>query len=513
MNALNTQVQEELRAAAAEASERADVRAVVLYGGPKVFAAGADIKEMVDVDYATMVGRAGPLSAAFDAVARIPKPVVAAVTGYALGGGCELALTADFRVCGDNAKLGQPEILLGIIPGAGGTQRLARLVGPARAKDIIFTGRFVDAEEALRIGLVDRVVAPDDVYSAAVELASRYVSGPAVALRAAKAAIDGGLDTDLASGLRLETSAVRRPVRHRGPGDRHALVHRERPRQGGVRRPLTGKRATRTGRANGGAPQRQRERTPAPAPARSRTRQEVEAARADPKRANVLYHDWEAGSYDEKWSISYDERCIAYARDRFTAIAGDRGWPYPRALEIGSGTGFFLLNLMQAGVAGRGSVTDISPGMVEVALRNARELGLAVDGRVADAETIPYEDGSFDLVVGHAVLHHIPDVELALREALRVLRPGGRFVFAGEPTRYGDVVARRLSRLTWWATTRLTRLPPLREWRRPQPGAGRVLAGRGAGGGRSTCTRSRRPGCAGWRSRPARWTSRSARRS
>ena len=206
MNALNTQVQEELRAAAAEASERADVRAVVLYGGPKVFAAGADIKEMVDVDYATMVERAGPLSAAFDAVARIPKPVVAAVTGYALGGGCELALTADFRVCGDNARLGQPEILLGIIPGAGGTQRLARLVGPARAKDIIFTGRFVDAEEALRIGLVDRVVAPDDVYSAAVELASRYVSGPAVALRAAKAAIDGGLDTDLASGLRLETS-------------------------------------------------------------------------------------------------------------------------------------------------------------------------------------------------------------------------------------------------------------------------------------------------------------------
>ncbi len=206
MNALNTQVQEELRAAAAEASERADVRAVVLYGGPKVFAAGADIKEMVDVDYATMVERAGPLSAAFDAVARIPKPVVAAVTGYALGGGCELALTADFRVCGDNARLGQPEILLGIIPGAGGTQRLARLVGPARAKDIIFTGRFVDAEEALRIGLVDRVVAPDDVHSAAVELASRYVSGPAVALRAAKAAIDGGLDTDLASGLRLETS-------------------------------------------------------------------------------------------------------------------------------------------------------------------------------------------------------------------------------------------------------------------------------------------------------------------
>jgi SAM-dependent methyltransferase len=198
------------------------------------------------------------------------------------------------------------------------------------------------------------------------------------------------------------------------------------------------------------------------------TREEVEAARADPKRANVLYHDWEAGSYDEKWSISYDERCVGYARDRFTTIAGDRGWPYRRALEIGSGTGFFLLNLMQAGVAERGSVTDISPGMVEVALDNARGLGLTVDGKVADAETIPYPDGTFDLVVGHAVLHHIPDVELALREALRVLAPGGRLVFAGEPTRCGDAVARRLSRLTWWATTRATRLPPLREWRRPQ---------------------------------------------
>jgi len=136
---------------------------VVLYGGEKVFAAGADIKEMITADYAAMVERAAPLQAAFDALARIPKPTVAAVTGYALGGGCELALTADFRVCGDNAKLGQPEILLGIIPGAGGTQRLARLVGPAKAKDLVYSGRFVGAEEALAIGLVDKVVAPDDV--------------------------------------------------------------------------------------------------------------------------------------------------------------------------------------------------------------------------------------------------------------------------------------------------------------------------------------------------------------
>jgi ubiquinone/menaquinone biosynthesis C-methylase UbiE len=198
------------------------------------------------------------------------------------------------------------------------------------------------------------------------------------------------------------------------------------------------------------------------------SREEVEAARHDPKRANILYHDWEAQTYDEKWSISYDERCIRYARERFEKIAGTGGWPYRRALELGCGTGFFLLNLKQAGVLAEGHVTDISPGMVEVARRNARALGFEVTGRVADAESIPYGDGEFDLVVGHAVLHHIPDVELALREVLRVLKPGGRFVFAGEPTRYGDVVARRLSRLTWWATTNVTRLGPLRGWRRPQ---------------------------------------------
>lgn len=198
------------------------------------------------------------------------------------------------------------------------------------------------------------------------------------------------------------------------------------------------------------------------------SREEVEAARHDPKRANILYHDWEARNYDEKWSISYDERCIRYARERFEKIAGTAGWPYRKALELGCGTGFFLLNLRQAGVLAEGHVTDISPGMVEMAQRNARGLGFEVAGRVADAESIPYGDDEFDLVVGHAVLHHIPDVELALREVLRVLRPGGRFVFAGEPTRYGDAVARRLSRLTWWATTHVTKLGPLREWRRPQ---------------------------------------------
>jgi SAM-dependent methyltransferase len=208
---------------------------------------------------------------------------------------------------------------------------------------------------------------------------------------------------------------------------------------------------------------------PTSSPTGGPTAADVERAWGDPKLANVLYHDWEASTYDEKWSISYDERCIDYARGRFEAVAGTTGWPYGEALEIGSGTGFFLLNLMQAGVASRGHVTDLSPGMVEAAVRNAEGLGLDVDGRVADAESIPYDDGSMDLVVGHAVLHHVPDVELALREVLRVLRPGGRFVFAGEPTHVGDWYARRLGRLTWSATTRLTHLPPLRErWARPR---------------------------------------------
>jgi len=204
MNALNAQVQEEIRAAAAEASERDDVKAVVIYGGEKVFAAGADIKEMADMSYVDMVQRSGKLQSAFSAVARIPKPVVAAVTGYALGGGCELALCADLRFAADNAALGQPEILLGIIPGAGGTQRLTRLVGPSRAKDLIFTGRFVKADEALAIGLVDRVVPADQVYDEAVTWAKQFAGAATYAVRAAKESIDRGVEVDLETGLEIE---------------------------------------------------------------------------------------------------------------------------------------------------------------------------------------------------------------------------------------------------------------------------------------------------------------------
>jgi enoyl-CoA hydratase/carnithine racemase len=205
MNPLNTQVQEELRDAAHSAAGNDEVKAVIVYGGEKVFAAGADITEFTSVSYQEMSTRAVALSGAFDTVARIPKPVVAAITGYALGGGCELALACDWRVVAEDAKLGQPEIRLGIIPGAGGTQRLARLIGPAKAKDLIFSGRMVDAAEALRIGLADRVAPAAEVYATAVALVQPYVTGPSLALRAAKLAVDGGLSMDLASGLALES--------------------------------------------------------------------------------------------------------------------------------------------------------------------------------------------------------------------------------------------------------------------------------------------------------------------
>jgi enoyl-CoA hydratase len=207
MNALNAQMQREIGALAVEISGRTDINAVVIYGGERVFAAGADVKEMADMTYQDAIQFSIALESFFTAVANIAQPTIAAITGFALGGGCELALACDFRVCADNAKLGQPEILLGLIPGAGGSQRLPRLIGPAKAKNLIFSGRFVDAPEALSIGLVDVVLPAEQVLERALEWAQQLAKGPRIAMQAAKRAIDLGLDVDLNTGIEIERQA------------------------------------------------------------------------------------------------------------------------------------------------------------------------------------------------------------------------------------------------------------------------------------------------------------------
>lgn len=201
VNALSTALLRRLRDVARELSDDPP-RAVLVTGGPKVFAAGADISEFGGPDEAAEVGSA--FLEALEAVAAIPRVTIAAVGGYALGGGCELALACDLRLASRRARFGQPEILLGIIPGGGGTQRLARLIGPSRAKEMVLSGRQVSADEALSWGLVDRVVPDDEFESAAVEWASAFAAGPSAVAGLAKQAIDRGLDLDLADGLRLE---------------------------------------------------------------------------------------------------------------------------------------------------------------------------------------------------------------------------------------------------------------------------------------------------------------------
>lgn len=204
MNAIDGAVRTELRDATVEAAERDDVGAVVLYGGERVFAAGADIGMMAELTPARAKPVIAELQDVLNLVEEIPKVTIAAVTGYALGGGLELALCADFRYAAEDAKLGQPEIQLGVIPGAGGTQRLPRLVGPARAKELIYSGRHVGAEESLRIGLVEAVFPAGEVYEQAVAAARRYAAGPRSALRAAKVAVDWGARGDVRTGLVLE---------------------------------------------------------------------------------------------------------------------------------------------------------------------------------------------------------------------------------------------------------------------------------------------------------------------
>jgi enoyl-CoA hydratase/carnithine racemase len=208
MNALNVQVQRELHEAAGQVGADETIRAVVIWGGEKVFAAGADIKEMEQMSYADMAHHSGRLQDAFKALANIPKPVIAAITGYALGGGCELALTADFRVAAEDAKLGQPEILLGLIPGAGGTQRLPRLVGRVRANELLLTGRFLTADEAHAWGLVNRVVPKDELLDAAAEVAAAVAAQAPLAVSMIKRLVREGLDASLPTALTLEQDAT-----------------------------------------------------------------------------------------------------------------------------------------------------------------------------------------------------------------------------------------------------------------------------------------------------------------
>ncbi|MBM3672295.1 MAG: enoyl-CoA hydratase/isomerase family protein [Actinobacteria bacterium] len=205
VNALSRALLAELADTACALADDAAVRAVVVTGAGKAFAAGADISEFGGPEEARAIEDG--FRAAFDAVAAIPRPVIAAIHGVALGGGLELALACDLRIAAETARVGQPEVLLGLIPGAGGTQRLTRLVGPARAKEIVWSGRQIGAEEALVIGLVDRVVPAAELLDRALEQAATYAAGPTVALALAKRVIDQGLDGPLDRGLDLEAAA------------------------------------------------------------------------------------------------------------------------------------------------------------------------------------------------------------------------------------------------------------------------------------------------------------------
>ncbi|MGH2529874.1 MAG: enoyl-CoA hydratase/isomerase family protein [Actinomycetota bacterium] len=203
-NAISRQVSDELRDAVLEAGERDDVRAVVVWGGPKIFAAGADIKDMVGWGPEEVRPVVSALGDALVVLEEVPKVTIAAIEGYCLGGGCELALACDFRFAAEGAELGQPEIALGIVPGAGGTQRLPRLVGHARARELVYSGRRVGADEALRIGLVDAVTPPNGAHQVATEVAGRYARGPTRALAAAKEAMNAAALGDIRRGLGVE---------------------------------------------------------------------------------------------------------------------------------------------------------------------------------------------------------------------------------------------------------------------------------------------------------------------
>jgi enoyl-CoA hydratase len=193
-NALTRQVYREIAQAAAEVSRHDGIAAVILFGGHEIFSAGDDMPQLRALTTSEADSWLSAHRAAVDAITTIPKPTVAAITGYALGAGLGLALAADWRVSGDNVRFGATEILAGLVPGGGGLARLTRTVGASRAKELVYSGRFFGAEEANELGLIDELVAPDGVYDAAVAWASRFVDAPRAAMAAAKTGIND-LDT------------------------------------------------------------------------------------------------------------------------------------------------------------------------------------------------------------------------------------------------------------------------------------------------------------------------------
>ncbi|NLV50846.1 MAG: short-chain-enoyl-CoA hydratase [Clostridiales bacterium] len=207
LNALNTAVLQDLSLAAAQAEADSDVYVLVITGSGRAFVAGADIVQMKDLNAVEAKSFAEVANNIFSKIEGMSKPVIAAVNGYALGGGCELAMACDIRIAGAKAKFGQPEVGLGITPGFGGTQRLPRIVGSSKAKELIFTAETINAEEALRIGLVSKVVADDELMSTAMEMANKIAKNAQIAVRQSKDAINKGMQCDINTGLAYETQA------------------------------------------------------------------------------------------------------------------------------------------------------------------------------------------------------------------------------------------------------------------------------------------------------------------
>jgi enoyl-CoA hydratase len=207
LNALNTNVLQDLSRAVDQAEADENVYVLVITGAGKAFVAGADISQMKDFSAVEAKAFAEYANELFSKITRLSKPSIAAINGYALGGGCELALACDIRLAGVKAKFGQPEVGLGITPGFGGTQRLPRIVGPSKAKELIFTAETIDAQEALRIGLVSKVVEQEELMNAALEMANKIASNAQIAVRKSKDAINNGMQGDILTGLYYEAQA------------------------------------------------------------------------------------------------------------------------------------------------------------------------------------------------------------------------------------------------------------------------------------------------------------------